>query len=289
MESDLFENHVFSGQASSQTFRQLEAPLWTENKARLISRYLRYFVFITQHGTYLDLFAGPQEPDHHDSWAAKLVIESLPKRLRHFALFELDKKKIPALEALIAGQPARPKRDICLYQGDMNVNVVEHLTRFPIRAKEATFCLLDQHTFECDWSTVEFLARHKQGGHKIELFYFLAQGWIDRAVAGLKREPETKLRKWWGNDDWKIFFKKPRQERGTILADRFKSELGYEYAYAFPIHEKAEGGKVMFYMVHASDHPEAGKQMFRAYNNAIRPLESDEQLALEFNGIGLDA
>ena len=34
--------------------------IWTENKAKLIERYLYYFVLITKHGTYIDGFAGPQ-------------------------------------------------------------------------------------------------------------------------------------------------------------------------------------------------------------------------------------
>lgn len=49
-------------------------PIWTENKARLIERYLRYFVMITKHGTYIDGFAGPQEPGQPEMWAAKLVM-----------------------------------------------------------------------------------------------------------------------------------------------------------------------------------------------------------------------
>ena len=35
-------------------------PVWTDNKARFIMLYLRYFVYITHHGTYIDGFAGPQ-------------------------------------------------------------------------------------------------------------------------------------------------------------------------------------------------------------------------------------
>lgn len=35
-------------------------PIWTENKAKLIERYLYYFVLVTHHGTYIDGFAGPQ-------------------------------------------------------------------------------------------------------------------------------------------------------------------------------------------------------------------------------------
>ncbi len=37
--------------------------VWTENKAKLIARYLRSFTYVTKHGTYLDAFAGAQEGD----------------------------------------------------------------------------------------------------------------------------------------------------------------------------------------------------------------------------------
>jgi len=72
-------------------------PLWTEHKARLIERYLYYFVLVTKHGTYIDGFAGPQEPDHPEMWSAKLVLESQPRWFRHFYLFDDD-----------PGQAARP-------------------------------------------------------------------------------------------------------------------------------------------------------------------------------------
>jgi len=44
------------------TFKERN-PIWTECKAKLIERYLFYFVQITFHGTYIDAFSGPQEPD----------------------------------------------------------------------------------------------------------------------------------------------------------------------------------------------------------------------------------
>ena len=49
--------------------------VWTENKARLVARYLYYFELITKHGTYIDGFAGPQDPKRPEAWAAKLVME----------------------------------------------------------------------------------------------------------------------------------------------------------------------------------------------------------------------
>ncbi|MFO1449460.1 MAG: three-Cys-motif partner protein TcmP [Opitutaceae bacterium] len=266
-----------------------EAPVWTENKAQLIQRYLRYFVFITKHGTYLDAFAAPQSPDHADmSCAAKLVLESDPKWFRNFALFDINKPGIEYLKKLAAANTV-PKRVISVTQGDSNVNLPAFLEKNPIPEKEATFCLLDQRTFECDWATVAAVAQHKKTGNKIEIFYFLAQGWLDRSIAALGN-PDEDLLKWWGNADWKILQKKPGPERGIFLAERFKKEFGYKYAYPFPIYQRDDdsGGKVMFWMIHASDHEEAPKLMVRAYRNAVTALEAIDQLMMEF-GVSPDA
>ena len=37
----------------------------------------------------------------------------------------------------------------------------------------------------------------------------------------------------------------------------------------------------MYYMIHATDHPEAPKFMSRAYRRAVLPLEQIEQLNLD--------
>jgi three-Cys-motif partner protein len=171
-------------------------PVWTASKARLIERYLRLFVYITKHGTYIDGFAGPQIPDVEE-YAAKLVVESEPARLRHFHLFDVGRPQCQALHRL---QQSHPERDINVYGQDFNSAVDKVLTPHTLGPKEATFCLLDQRTFECHWSTVCRLAAYKTSGYKIELFYFLANWWSDRAIAGLKNDEQ--LRAWWGRSDW---------------------------------------------------------------------------------------
>lgn len=158
------------------TFRRPERPLWTENKARLIERYLFYFVLITRHGTYIDGFAGPQRANAQGSWAAKLVVESEPKFLREFWLCELDSKRVSALQQMVDGQKPVKGRSTKVIPGDFNRTIDEVLRDCRIRDATASFCLLDQHTFECEWRTLEKLARFKKGGHKIELLYFLASG-----------------------------------------------------------------------------------------------------------------
>lgn len=118
-------------EAESRTlaFSLLRHPIWTEHKARLIAEYLRYFVFITRHGTYIDGFAGPQEPDAESTWAAKLVLETEPRWLRNFFLCELDQRKVELLKCLVDRQSPRRKekkehdRLIEVFGGDFNRSV----------------------------------------------------------------------------------------------------------------------------------------------------------------------
>ena len=263
-------------------------PVWTDNKSHFIMRYLRYFVFITKHGTYIDGFAGPQEECETESWSAKLVLGSEPRWMRHFHLCDLKRSQVALLEHLKAVQPSRDSegkkiaRDISIYHGDFNQKVDEILANSQITDKEATFCLLDQRTFECDWATVEKLARFKKTGHKIELFYFLANSWIDRALSGQK--DLERLVKWWGRDDYTLLRNMSPQKRRDALVNRFRTELNYASVKPWPIYERESRGKIMYYMIHATDHPEAPTQMSRAYRNTLLPLETMRQLELELVG-----
>lgn len=264
------------------TFRSPDRPIWTENKAKLIERYLYYFVMITKHGAYIDGFAGPQYPDKVDAWAAKLVLKSRPPFLRKFWLCEQSKEKLPALHELAAVSKQK-NRTIKVVPGDFNSNLGEILESGAITEKMATFCLLDQHTFECEWKSLRALAGHKTS-NKIELFYFLATGWLERAIAGTTRNHHV-IRKWWGRDDWQALATMRSFDRAQLFASRFKAELGYKHAHAWPIYDK-EGGarRVMYHMIHASDHDEAPKLMSRAYRKANEPKEDLGDLQKELFG-----
>ncbi len=259
-------------------------PVWTENKAKLIERYLYYFVQITKHGTYLDAFAGPQEPDKPEMWSAKLVLQSKPKWLRNFYLFERDPKKVRLLERLKAQQPSKPKREFRVFAGDCNENLPRFLTSHKIRKSQAAFCLLDQWTFDCDWSTVEALATHKRE-KKIELFYFLAAKWFERALSQVKEKGAKRVRAWWGRDDWRELRDMSRLERARAFADRFRNELHYKYVTPWSIYSRKRGGSVMYYMIHATDHPDAPGLMARAYERTTEPKETAKQLRLDLAGL----
>jgi three-Cys-motif partner protein len=259
----------------THVFRGLHRPIWTENKARMIAIYLRLFVYITKHGAYIDGFAGPQEPERPEMWTAKLVLELQPKRLGQFFLCELNRKSYRALDALIASLRSDPKRKISSYYMDFNKAVHEILASGNIRESTATFCLLDQRTFQCHWATVEALARAKTG-MKIELFYFVPTGWLQRSLSALRNDQIA--RRWWGRDDWAKLKDLPGQSCANWFCERFMKDLGYRYAHAWPIFEKKEGRRVMYYMVHATDHDEAPKLMTRAYRGATGQVREEQLL-----------
>lgn len=260
-------------------FRDIRTPLWTESKAKLVAEYLRLFVFITKHGCYIDGFAGPKQPDIAGTWAAELVLNSEPRMLREFFLCDLDQGKVEALKRLRDSQPATKGRKIEVLEGDFNDQVLEILASGVIKEKTATFCLLDQFSSECHWATVKAIAEHKTGTAKIEQFYFLASGWLDRTLAAFTRNIDRPER-WWGGDDWRSLVKMPSLNRALLVCDRFKDELGYKYAYPWPILERGSGGKVMFHMIHATDHPEAPKLMARAYSRVTGRAPAEEQIEL---------
>ena len=253
-------------------------PVWTENKARLIERYLYGFVLVTKHGTYIDGFAGPQRPNKPDAWSARLVLASEPQWLRHFHLFDRDRSKIRHLERL---RDEHEDRDIRIYRGDFNDRVQEILRPEVIGPREATFCLIDQWTLQCRWETLEAIAAYKPG-MKIELFYFLANFWLARTLRSLSTAKGRRAaRAWWGRDDWLDLADMHSPDRAQLVAQRFRAELGYKSAFAWPIYGRKDGGAIMYYMVHATDHPRGAALMRDAYEGAVAPKPPLEQLALK--------
>jgi three-Cys-motif partner protein len=262
--------------------RAVRRPVWTEQKAKLISRYLKLFTLVTKHGTYVDGFAGKQSDRAAEGWAAALVLAQRPWRLRHFYLCDADAEQVKGLEELKASQPARDKkkdskRDVQVLHGDFNVRVHDVLRE---KLDVATFCLLDQRTFECHWATVAALARHRSTGNKIELFYFLPIYWLNRAfIATTTAEGLAGIEKWWGRADWRHLIDLPKHEKAIAFQRRFM-ELGYRYVCPFPIVDSDRDNQIMFYMVLASDHPEAPKLMWRAYDQAVPDVPGWDQLEL---------
>jgi three-Cys-motif partner protein len=269
------------------------AKIWTENKAKLIERYLYYFVLVTKHGTYVDGFAGPQDVKHPENRSAKLVIESRPRWIKHFHLFDKSRAQVAQLQRMTAAQPPRdrekhePRRVIRIYEGDFNTRVREFLVPGAL-PNDATFCLLDQRTFECEWVTIQALASYKTGrAHKIELVYFLPNFWLSRAMKA--QRDKTVIDRWWGRRDWRILRDLPGLERAALVSKRLKEEFAYASVRYYPIFQHAEGGgHTMYYLIHAADHPESRRLMARAYRRAVFAPEPVEDVQLELGLADLD-
>ena len=260
--------------------RNLKKPIWTANKAKFIYRYLKIFLQVTKNCAYIDGFAGPQREGKADAdsmWSAKLVAELEPRWIRKFFLFDASKSQVKRIRRMVESLPPRrakeAKRQFIIKEGDVNVELPKVLGLRPITDRAAVFCLLDQRSFQCHWSTVQAVAGYKRSGMKIEQFYFFPIGWLDRSLTALKNESIG--RAWWGRDDWRSLRDLGTIARGELVAERFRNELGYKHAFPWPIYERAGGGRIMYFMVHASDHDEAPKLMWRAYNQAVDPSPKD--------------
>ena len=260
------------------TIKTPQLPVWTANKARLIANYIRLFQYVTHHGTYIDGFAGSQSPQLPDSWAAEMVLELQPLWLRHFHLCDVGREQIRQLRSLRLNHK---DLDIHVYSGDFN-RKVDDILRPGVLHAEATFCLLDQRTFECNWETVVKLSQFKANADtKIELFYFLAQGWFERACSGLGASGRRQAEAWWGRSDWQVLVQMTAWERARAFAERFQNELGYVSVKPWPIYASdGEQGRLMYHMVHATDHMEAPKLMARAYAAAVGQSGVGDQLEL---------
>lgn len=253
-------------------------PVWTEHKANFIQRYLKLFIQITKHGTYIDGFAGPQRFDLEHAWSARLVLEIRPPFLRHFFLCEENAKSFNALKKCIDGLMVVKGRSIDLYRGDFNQKVGEILNSPYINDTQATFCLLDQRMFECHWETVKKLAE-KKSTTKIELFYFFGYGWVKRALKGVTRNPQI-VEQWWGRKDYSDLNDKKREEITELLVRRFQDELRYKHVSPYPIYKREQNDIVMYHMIHATDHDAAPELMNRAYRQAVR---SSQKLAQQLS------
>lgn len=266
-------------------------PIWTEHKAKLVERYLYYFVLITRHGIYIDGFSGPQEAGKPDSWAARLVLKSKPMLLTKFFLCERNRASTTLLrklkkEADRDSEEQNVRREIRILPGDFNCNVDSILVPANIPQSRASFALLDQRTFECHWSTVAKLAAYKSSPatNKIEIFYFLATGWLHRSLSGIRRNTQ-KVTEWYGSPDWGALKSASRDGVRDLFTERFRHELGYKHVHAWPIYDRQHAGAVMYHMIHATDHDEAPKLMARAYARALKRRERPEQFRLEL-GLG---
>lgn len=238
--------------------------LWTTQKSTLICEYLHRFLLLAKSGVYLDLFAGPQKEGYSEDWTIKRVMERRTQgpTFKYFAACDLNSEQVGRLRRLKEEHSHRTF-EFEIYEGDANSKIDSMLSDAPISAKIPCFCLIDQRTLECDWNTVRKIAEFKPDGMKIEILYFLAQGWLNRSWKS--RKDDERARCWWGRDDFESFLDQPSVDRARGMCARFRNELGYLYAEPWAIYQHGTTGRTMYYLIHASDHGDARRLMSEAY------------------------
>ena len=102
----------------------------------------------------------------------------------------------------------------------------------------------------------------------------------DRRAIAAQRDTSV-LETWWGGGDWKKLSQMKSVHRAMLFCERLKNEFGYKSVLSWPIFKSHEGTRVMYYMIHATDHPIAPNLMHRAYRNAVSEKEPPEQFVLE--------
>ena len=177
-----------------------------------------------------------------------------------------DASKATQLEALKAGHETR-NRKIEVLPGDFNETVYKILGAGTIGEKTATVVALSKHKRQT----------------KIELFYFFATGWIDRSLGAVRADRTiAKVERWWARTDWSSLRGMDGIVRAKRVAKRFEDELGYGKANVYPIHSDRRGGRVMYHMIHATDHPGASPLMIRAYRKVSGRTEVEAAKQVDF-------
>lgn len=283
---DLFDDLGVSRKPKSVDPAVGSPPPWSVEKARLVEEYIINYQRITRGGFYIDGFAAPQRLEHEDElWTVKRILEVEPKRIRRFWLADLNPEGVKRLRVLKAKHNKKP-RTVTVHQGDFNKIVDLVLGTGRIRGRSSCFAFLDQRTTECHWATVKKLADWRPK-RKIELLYFFPSGWITRTLKSTTTpEGIRDINLWWGRETWaEELLGRNQLQQTEIMQERFSKELGYPYVRSFPIFRDKNDQRRLYYLIHASAHPEANKLMQRAYSKIVGARSGtpgDSQITMPF-------
>ncbi|WP_322895087.1 MULTISPECIES: three-Cys-motif partner protein TcmP [unclassified Yoonia] len=263
---------LIEGATIPQTWRT-PPPIQSNDKSLLIADYLKNFQRVTRGGLYIDGFAAPQSREHTSAWTARRVLEIKPPRLRRCWLCEMDPAGLLQLQELKrAHHKTYSPRHVHVMPGDFNKTVRMILQTPYMTRKTAVFVLLDQRTTECHWATVQAIAG-RSGRYKIEMMYFLGVSWLHRSLKSSSTPARiAEINQWWGGDDWGDQLHLSQVDFAKMFAGRFAEELGYRFVNYYPVYQDKAASRKSFYLIHASDHPEAPKLMGRSYVRVIKDL-----------------
>lgn len=257
---------------------------WTMRKLDVLSAYLRMYRRIAGGGTYLDGFAGSGHATidgRMTNGSALRAVESGAFRNLHFieknpATHEHLREAVEALS-----ESDRAKVHLFPRPADCNDAISDLLTAGAIDKDRPCFAFLDPDSTELSWTTVQGLAGYKpyvpppKGSArpescKVELWILVnthhAMGRLmpaDRIKHKTPPHAHVLDHVMGGRDAWWDLWLREWGGPGMMAhryAERLQSELGYRFAHHQLVHDP-ETNRPQYYMVHASDHPNAHSLM----------------------------
>jgi three-Cys-motif partner protein len=264
---------------------------WARDKLELLRLYLLAYRRVAgAGGVYLDGFSGSGIVKIQGEEEERLGSAALALKLRMFSrfyLYELDPATMKQLERNIKLRfPQKQWIRVRWREGDFNQRVLTDLEQELIPKAKPTFAFLDPNSTQLDWSTVEALARYKDGPglYKVEMVILFN---TDQALVRLVRREQssdyatsadarTMDRVMGGRDAWWDLNDKNFSAMRLMgrYVERLRS-LGYLDVRAIPILDPATKVR-QYFLVHASDHPAAAGLMEWS-ERAAAPTRKPEQ------------
>jgi three-Cys-motif partner protein len=289
-------------QEASDGFTARVAPIWTEEKLRVLECYLNAFAKACKShplGWYaLDIFAGGGLNISGTSGAeikgsALIALEACRPLAQRVMLCERNSKVIPALTHRVTPYGERAK----VFCGDANVLIKDMLALAPKTAP--TFAFLDPEGSELAWSTVEAIADHKRHSsqYKVEQLILLPtdMGFVRMLPINSETDEASaaKLTAMFGHDRWYEIYE--QRKKGHLSPDAARTayvdlycqdllDLGYKHVQEREINKiKQDGtfGAPMYFLIHASDNDAGERIMGWCFDKRhVRPDEEQGQAAM---------
>ncbi|HEU5002589.1 MAG TPA: three-Cys-motif partner protein TcmP [Actinomycetota bacterium] len=266
---------------------------WTQAKLQILERYLKAFATASKGAderVYLDAFAGEGfgidrvtgEQFQGSARIALNVADPAFTRLRYFELPERAK----ALQDQL--QQEYPGRDIRVYGGDCNEAIPLALSDLKDVRWAPTFAFLDPDGMALRWGTLEHLADHRTGNHKVELWMLFPTGGLLRTLT-LRGEPSeadlARATRLFGSDQWQAIFAARRQgliegaqaRAGYLNLMRWRLESVLGYAQTHPLEIRNLQGVPIYDMIFATDHSAGTAIMSHLYARAADEIPAMRQ------------
>jgi three-Cys-motif partner protein len=279
--------------------------IWTREKLDVLRRYLDAFTTASTRSreiVYLDLFAGQTENYLRGTLerlegSARIALQTTDPPFTRLAFCELRHHAKALDERLRADYPGRQFQ---VYPGDCNETVHTVLRDLQPYTWAPTFAFIDPNGPHTHWTTLEALARHRTGEHKVELWLLLP---VDLFVRTLPVDGKlvtdanaAALTAMFGMDHWRVVYRarlagelepaEARDEYVNLMRWRLQRDLGYRWTH--PLEMLNEQNRPIYHMIFATDH-EAGTRImshiygsaaeeFPAMREAVRRRRQDEEL-----------